>query len=343
MAQRRPDEPQTSPRQETGPEPRERSPGYSIDGAHFPAPTLAPGLYPVATPIGNLADVGLRALQVLAAADLIACEDTRVSRVLLDRYGIRRPLVAYHEHNAARERPRLLAALTLGKAVALISDAGTPLISDPGYKLVEEALADGHAVTPIPGASALLAALLASGLPTDAFLFAGFLPSKSGQRRQKLGRFADLPATLVFYESPHRAAETLADMAAVLGADRPGALARELTKRFEEVRRGTLAELAASARDQPPRGEVVLLAGPPIDKAAGGDDLDAMLLDALATMPMGRAAGEVARATGRSRKEVYARAQTLKAVAGAAPSGEADGADDDEPRPDAPAGEGETP
>ncbi|WP_069307488.1 16S rRNA (cytidine(1402)-2'-O)-methyltransferase, partial [Methylobrevis pamukkalensis] len=250
---------------------------YTVDGHKVAARPLEPGLYPVATPIGNLSDVSLRALEVLAAADLVACEDTRVTRVLLDRYGIRRPLVAYHDHNAARERPRLLAGLTLGKSIALVSDAGTPLISDPGYKLVEEALDAGHKVVPIPGPSALLAALVAAGLPTDCFLFGGFLPSRAGQRRQKLAVFGAVPATLIFYESPHRAADTLADMAAVLGADRPAVLARELTKRFEEVRRGTLAALADGAREVPPRGEVVLLVGPPGEHTSDADDLDALL------------------------------------------------------------------
>ncbi|SON53627.1 Ribosomal RNA small subunit methyltransferase I [Hartmannibacter diazotrophicus] len=287
---------------------------YAIDGRTVSVRPLEPGLYPVATPIGNLADISLRALEVLAGADLIACEDTRVSRVLLDRYGIHRPLVAYHEHNAARERPRLTAAMTLGKAVALISDAGTPLISDPGYKLVEATLEEGHKVVPIPGPSAILTAIVASGLPTDCFLFGGFLPSRQTARRQRLAEFAQLGATLVFYESPHRAAETLADMADVLGADRPGALARELTKRFEEVRRGPLKDLAEGAQATPPRGEIVLLAGPYVPGEASEDDLDALLIDALSQMPMGKAAAEIAKVTGRPRKEVYARAQTLKAL-----------------------------
>ncbi|MBH0237405.1 16S rRNA (cytidine(1402)-2'-O)-methyltransferase [Methylobrevis albus] len=288
---------------------------YAIDGRDFTARPIEPALYPVATPIGNLGDVGLRALEVLAAADVIACEDTRVTRVLLDRYGIRRPLVAYHEHNAARERPRLLATLAEGKAVALVSDAGTPLISDPGYKLVEEALDLGHKVIPIPGPSALLAAIVAAGLPTDCFLFGGFLPPRSGQRRTRLAGFADLPATLVFYESPHRAAEALADMADVLGPDRPGALARELTKRFEEVRRGPLAALATGATDDPPRGEIVLLAGPAPERGTDADDLDALLIDALGRMSAGRAAAEVAATTGQPRRLVYARAQALKPLA----------------------------
>ncbi|WP_181706353.1 16S rRNA (cytidine(1402)-2'-O)-methyltransferase [Chthonobacter rhizosphaerae] len=288
--------------------------GYSIDGTAFRARPIEPGLYAVATPIGNLGDVTLRALEVLAGADLIVCEDTRVTRTLLDRYGIRKPMAAYHDHNAARERPRLLAMLLGGKTLALVSDAGTPLVSDPGYKLVDEALAAGVKVIPIPGASALLAALVAAGLPTDAFTFLGFLPPKSAGRRGRLGQFRTVPATLVLYESPHRAAETLADMAAVLGPDRPGVLARELTKRFEEVRRGTLAELAEGALADPPRGEIVLLAGPPVDVEAADDDLDALLHAALATQGPGQAAAEIAKATGRPRKEVYARALALRSA-----------------------------
>ncbi len=288
--------------------------GYSIDGAAFAGKPVEPGLYPVATPIGNLADISLRALDVLAGADLIVCEDSRVTAVLLDRYGIRKPLAIYHEHNAPRERPRLLAMLRGGMRLALVSDAGTPLISDPGYKLVEEALAEGIKVIPIPGASAILSALVAAGLPTDTFLFLGFLPHKAGARRNRLGDFRAVPTTLVIYESPHRAAETLVDMAEVLGADRPAALCRELTKRFEEVRRGTLAELAAGAEADPPRGEIVLVVGAPMGEEAGEDDIEALLSAALETKGAGQAAAEVAKATGRPRKEVYALALKLKAV-----------------------------
>lgn len=288
--------------------------GYAIDGNAFPGKPIEPGLYPVATPIGNLSDISLRALEVLAGADLIVCEDSRVTAVLLDRYGIRKPLAIYHEHNAPRERPRLLAMLRGGMRLALVSDAGTPLISDPGYKLVEEALAEGIRVIPIPGASAILSALVAAGLPTDTFLFLGFLPHKAGARRNRLGDFRTVPATLVVYESPHRAAETLADMAEVLGHDRPAALCRELTKRFEEVRRGTLTELAAGAEADPPRGEIVLVVGAPVAEEAGEDDIEALLSAALETKGTGQAAAEVAKATGRPRKEVYALALKLKAI-----------------------------
>lgn len=295
--------------------------GYSIGGIAFPGKPVEAGLYPVATPIGNLKDISLRALEVLAGADLIVCEDSRVTAVLLDRYGISKPLAIYHEHNAARERPRLLAMLKGGMRLALVSDAGTPLISDPGFKLVEEALEEGIKVIPVPGASAILSALVAAGLPTDTFLFLGFLPHKAGTRRNRLADFRTVPASIVTYESPHRAAETLADMADVLGADRPAALCRELTKRFEEVRKGTLAELAASAESDPPRGEIVLVVGPPLEEVAAADDIEALLRAALETQGAGQAAAEVAKTTGRPRKELYTLALKLKAVM--------DGADDE--------------
>ncbi|WP_181700472.1 16S rRNA (cytidine(1402)-2'-O)-methyltransferase [Chthonobacter albigriseus] len=301
--------------------------GYSIDGVGFRAKPIAPGLYAVATPIGNLSDISIRALETLAAADLIVCEDTRVTRTLLDRYGIKKPMAAYHEHNAARERPRLLAILKGDKTIALVSDAGTPLVSDPGYKLVEEAIEAGVTVVPIPGPSAILAALVAAGLPTDAFLFVGFLPPKSGARRNRLAEFKSVPATLVLYEAPHRAAETLADMAQVLGPERPGVLAREITKKFEEVRRGTLQSLADGAVSDPPRGEIVLLAGPPARAEASADDLDALLKAALSGSGPGQAAAEVAKATGRPRREVYQRALALRATLDAA-GDDADGQDD---------------
>lgn len=289
--------------------------GFRIDDKQFAARPLEPGLYPVATPIGNLADISLRALEVLAAVDLVVCEDSRVSRVLLDRYGIKKPLAVYQEHNAARERPRLMAMLRGGMRLALITDAGTPLISDPGYKLVEEALADDVKVVPVPGASAILSALMASGLPTDTFVFLGFLPHKAVARRHRLAEFAAVPATLVAYESPNRVAEALADMQAVLGPERRAVLARELTKHFEEFRRGTLSELIASVASDPPRGEIVLLAGPPGTAAAGEDDVEALLRAALETTGPGQAAAEIAKATGRPRKEVYALALKLKALA----------------------------
>jgi 16S rRNA (cytidine1402-2'-O)-methyltransferase len=224
---------------------------------------LRPGLYLVATPIGNLADISLRALAVLARADLIAAEDTRHSRKLLSHFGFRGELTRYHEHNAAKERPRLLARIRAGFSVALISDAGTPLISDPGYKLVREALEAGLTVTSVPGASAALAALTSTGLPTDTFLFAGFLPPKGGQRRKRLEELKPVPATLIFYETASRLAATLADIAGIYGG-REAALAKELTKLHESLIRGTPAELAAAIDSSTElKGEFVVLVGPP--------------------------------------------------------------------------------
>lgn len=291
---------------------------YAIGGVPVVAPPLEPGLHVVATPIGNLGDITLRALATLAAADLVACEDTRVTRILLDRYAIRAPLIAYHEHNAAEQRPRILAALAAGKSVALVSDAGTPLVSDPGYRLVREAVAAGHAVIPLPGPSALLAALVAAGLPTDTFLYAGFLPPKSGARRTRLSELAGVPATLVFYESPRRLAESLADMVTVLGGAREAAVARELTKAFESVRRGSLGELAAAyAAGEPPKGEVVVAVGPPGEVEASAEDVDAVLARLLADHSVKEAAEVAAASTGLPRRELYRRALRLK--------GEADG------------------
>jgi 16S rRNA (cytidine1402-2'-O)-methyltransferase len=235
--------------------------------------TLAPGLYLVATPIGNLADISLRALAVLARADLIAAEDTRHSRKLLSHFGIKGELTPYHEHNAAKERPRLLARIRAGFSVALISDAGTPLISDPGYKLVREALESGLDVVSVPGASAALAALTSAGLPTDTFLFAGFLPPKTVQRQKRLEELKSIPATLIFYETASRLAATLTDIARAYGG-RGAAIAKELTKLHESIVRGAPAELAAKIKSSEPKGEFVVLVGPPSpDEAAIGDDV----------------------------------------------------------------------
>src|SRR5215210_5689248 len=221
-----------------------REPGaFTAFGLAAEAEPIAPGLYVVATPIGNLKDVSFRALGVLAAADAVLAEDTRVTKTLLAHYGITTPLVAYHEHSDASVRARMLARLKEGQALALVSDAGTPLVSDPGYKLVQAAIAEGVPVTPIPGPSAILTALVVSGLPTDRFFFEGFLPAKSGARRTRLQAIAGIPGTLILYEAPHRLPEMLADAAEVLGP-RPAVMARELTKLFETVRRGTLPELA---------------------------------------------------------------------------------------------------
>jgi 16S rRNA (cytidine1402-2'-O)-methyltransferase len=270
------------------------------------------GLYLVATPIGNLEDLGFRALRVLKEADLVACEDTRVSAKLFQRYGIATERLPYHEHNAERMRPQLLARLEAGASVALISDAGTPLVSDPGFKLVREAVARGIAVTAVPGASAPLMALILSGLPCDRFLFAGFLPAKQEARRRALEELRPVPATLVFLESAARLAASLADMVQVLGS-RDAAVARELTKLHEEVRRAPLRELAAAyASEGAPKGEIVVVVGPPAPEAPVTEDaLDRALEDALATMSVSEAAAVVAGALGVPRRTVYARALAL--------------------------------
>jgi len=276
---------------------------------------LAPGLHLVATPIGNLGDLAPRALSALRSADLVVCEDTRVTGKLLQLCDARRPLTPYHEHNAARMRPKILARLRAGASVALVSDAGTPLVSDPGYKLVREAIAAGIEVIALPGPSAALAALTVSGLPSDRFLVAGFLPTRAGARQQAIAELGAVRATLVLFEAARRVPETLADLAAALGP-REAALARELTKRFEEVRRGTLADLTLHyAAAGPPRGEVVLVVGPPTQAAGAlaAENLDAALEQALATMSPAAAASSVAAATGIARREVYRRAVALKA------------------------------
>jgi 16S rRNA (cytidine1402-2'-O)-methyltransferase len=248
--------------------------------AELLARPLQPGLYLVATPIGNLGDISLRALAVLARADLIAAEDTRHSKKLLSHFGLRGELTPYHEHNAEKERPRLIARLRAGQSVALISDAGTPLISDPGYKLVREALKEGLPVTSIPGPSAALAALTNSGLPTDTFLFAGFLPPKSGPRRARLGELKGVPATLVFFETAPRLAKSLADMADLLGP-REAAIAKELTKLHENVTRGRLDEVAARLdAGAPLKGEFVVVVAPPA--ADIGEPSDEMIAEQLA-------------------------------------------------------------
>jgi len=291
---------------------RERS--YRLHNVCVPARPLDAALYLVATPIGNLGDITLRALETLAGADVLACEDTRVTRVLLDRYGIVNRPYAYHEHNADEVGPRLLAALAEGRSVALVSDAGTPLVSDPGYRLAQLAIEAGHRVVPIPGASAPLAALVGSGLPNDAFLFAGFLPTKDKAKRDRLKEFATVPATIMFFESPHRIAATVAAAAEVLGEGRRAAVCRELTKTFEEFRRGTLGELAAHYEEAGAvKGEIVLVIGPP-DTAPEPEpaDVDALLLSLVADMPAGKAATEAARQTGLPRRELYDRLLQLK-------------------------------
>lgn len=278
-----------------------------------PKSILPPGLYVVATPIGNLGDMTARAIETLRAVDLIACEDTRVTGVLLQRFTITTPMSPYHDHNADRVRPQILARIQAGQAVALVSDAGTPLISDPGYKLVRDCAAAGLATVPLPGPSALLAALAVAGLPTDRILFAGFLPQKSAARREALIEFKALRASLVFYESPQRLGDMLADLNVVYGA-REAAVCRELTKMHEEVRRGTLDALAAHYADAAtPKGEVVVVVGGAAEEhaAASASDLDASLHDALQTMSVRDAAASVAAALNHPRREVYARALAL--------------------------------
>ncbi len=279
----------------------------------LPSSGILPGLHIVATPIGNMGDITLRALDVLRVVDLVACEDTRVFAKLARAHGLSAPTIAYADATQDAAEPRILAALEAGKRVALVSDAGMPLISDPGYRLVRGALAGGHRVTCAPGASAVPMALALSGLPTDRFLFAGFLPAKSSDRRRTIGELAGVPATLVFFEAPHRLPESLAELAELLG-ERPAAVARELTKLYEEVRRGTLGELAAEYAENPDvRGEIVLVIGPPLaDAAPDGETIDRALRTALAGASVKDAAAEVAARFGKQRREIYARALELK-------------------------------
>lgn len=294
------------------PEPTERSeirkPAYAEPVARDVAPTLAdlrPGLYLVATPIGNLGDVTLRALEVLRSVDRIFCEDTRVTAKLLARYGIATPLATYHDHNAEAVRPAVLAALHGGARLALVSDAGTPLVSDPGYKLVRAVIAENLPVTAVPGASAALTALILSGLPPDVFLFAGFLPARRMARRRTLGRWATLEATLIFFETAPRLAESLADMAELLGA-REAAVARELTKLHEELLRGDLVELARQCRDKrQPRGEVVVIVGRPRPNEPDRAEIETKLRAALGRSGLRDAVAIVATETGLPRRTLY--------------------------------------
>jgi 16S rRNA (cytidine1402-2'-O)-methyltransferase len=273
---------------------------------------LKPGLYIVATPIGNLSDLTARAREVLSTADLIAVEDSRVTAKLLNHLGIKRPMQPYHDHNADGVRPGLLAKMA-DQAVALVSDAGTPLISDPGFKLVRDARAAGHLVTTIPGPCAAIAALTLAGLPTDRFLFMGFLPSKAKARAEVIAEFGSIRATLIFYESGPRLGAALQALGEGLG-DREAAVAREITKKFEECVTGTLSELAARYQDAPPKGEIVIIVAPPSDARAEVSEstVDSLLLAALARLPTAKAAGEVSRETGLDRRTLYARAMELK-------------------------------
>ncbi|MFA6031771.1 MAG: 16S rRNA (cytidine(1402)-2'-O)-methyltransferase [Myxococcota bacterium] len=272
---------------------------------------LMPGLYIVATPIGNLGDLSPRAAHVLSSAAVVAVEDTRVTAGLFRHIGTKRPMIAYHDHNADRVRPGLVARMG-HEAVALVSDAGTPLISDPGYKLVRDARAAGHAVVTIPGPCAAIAALTLAGLPTDRFLFLGFLPAKTGAKAEAIAEVAGVRATLVLYEAGPRLAATLSLLAEQLG-DREAAVTREITKKFEEAVTGTLSTLAARYADAPPKGEIVIVVAPPGEApAVSAEDADAALAEALTRLPASKAAGEVAKRLNLDRRELYARAMEMK-------------------------------
>lgn len=286
-----------------------------IIGAHrYSAPALRPALYLVSTPIGNLGDITIRALETLAAADIVACEDTRTTRILLDRYGINRRLVSCHEHNEAQIAAKLMAEILDGKSIALASDAGTPLVSDPGFRMVQAATEAGVDVVPVPGPSAVVTALQMSGLPSDAFSFAGFLPAKSGQRKTKLSEWKTNPSTVLFFESPRRLAASLADMSEVLGPGRSGAVCREMTKKFEEVRRGSLSELATFYTENgAPRGEIVIAVAPGDNMpVADQDSIDTLLFELASNLPASRAAAEASRQTGVSKQDLYKRLLELK-------------------------------
>ena len=277
-----------------------------------PARPVSPGLYLVATPIGNLRDITLRALDVLTAADLVLAEDTRVTAKLLTAYGLKARLERCDDHASNRAAEIAVERLKAGEVVALVSDAGTPLVSDPGYVVARAAVAEGLPVHPVPGPSSLLAALCIAGLPADRILFAGFLPSKSGARRTALEELRTGRQTLVFFESGPRLRDSLTDMAQVLGP-RPAAVARELTKLYEECVRGDLVELAADPRLDAPKGEIVVVVGPGEAETASAADADAALSEALTRLPPGEAAAEVSKALNLPRKPLYKRALELKA------------------------------
>ncbi len=275
---------------------------------------VVPGLHFIATPIGTARDITLRALDILAGAEVLAAEDTRSLRHLMDIYGIAlggRPLIAYHDHNGAAVRPRLLRALEEGKSVAYASEAGTPLVADPGYQLARAAIDAGHPVLAAPGPSAVLAALTVSGLPSDRFLFAGFLPPQAGARARLLADLAPVPATLIFFESPKRVAKTLVELSLHLGGDRQAAVCRELTKRFEEVERGTLSELAAAHADATGRGEYVLVVDRSHEAPADEATLEDALRVALRDRSVKEAAAEVAQRLRLPRRQVYQAALKL--------------------------------
>lgn len=287
--------------------------GFFIDPASLRAKPLEPALYIVATPIGNLGDITIRALQTLASADMIACEDTRVTGKLLQRFAIKTRMTAYHDHNAAKQTPLILDALASGKSVALVSDAGTPLISDPGFRLINDTLEAGHKVIPLPGASSPITALSAAGLPTDAFMFAGFLPPKTTARQSRLINLAAIPASLIFLESPKRIADCLADCRDTLGAERGAVVGRELTKLYETFSRGTLSELAKEfAQGDTPKGEIVLMIGPPLEISIDQESIDRDLIELLKTHRIKEAAEIVSKQTGLPKRDMYQRALALK-------------------------------
>jgi 16S rRNA (cytidine1402-2'-O)-methyltransferase len=284
---------------------------FSIGPHVLTAPKAAPGLHLVATPIGNLGDITLRALETLAGVDIIACEDTRITRRLTERYGISAQLKPYHEHNAALARPKILERLAQGASIALVSDAGTPLISDPGFKLVREVCAAGHAVIALPGPSSVLAALAVAALPTDRFFFEGFLPPKETARRARLTELARIEATLVMFDSGGRVQDTLADLAAIIG-DRDAAICREMTKLHEDIRRAPVSQLAEAAGALETRGEFVLVIGPPADKAVMEvDEVDQLLRERLVHDSVKDAVAHAVELSGRPRREIYARALEL--------------------------------
>ncbi|MEI8180810.1 16S rRNA (cytidine(1402)-2'-O)-methyltransferase [Aestuariivirga sp.] len=283
-------------------------PSYIIGAHRFEAEPLASGLYVVATPIGNLGDMTIRALATLAGAETVLCEDTRTSGKLMERFAIKTRLAPYHEHNAQKVRPQILARLQQGATIALISDAGMPLVSDPGYRLVKEAVAMGIPVTACPGPSAVLTGLALSGLPTDRFLFAGFVPQKQGERKKLFAEFARLRATLIFFESPHRIIETLHDLSSALPG-RHVAVTRELTKLHEEVLRGAAAEIAMQLESRPSvKGEITLLVGPPeAEEEVSETELENAITHALTEMPASKAASEVAKRFNLNRADAYQR------------------------------------
>ena len=278
---------------------------FIADNMH--KPEVLPGLYIVATPIGNLRDITLRALDVLAAADIILAEDTRHTQKLLSAYNIQARLRSYYDHNAARRIPQVLKALADGQIVAQVSDAGTPLVSDPGYRLVRAALDAGHSIVPVPGASAVLTALMGAGLPTDIFTFAGFLPAKSAARRKQLQALKSAPGTLIFFESGHRISDMLSDLLAVTG-ERKAVIARELTKTYEEFRRGTLKDLMESVREEPPKGEIVVLVEPGETEVWDETRIDAELGAKVPELGVKRASAEIAKLSGWAKRDVYQRA-----------------------------------